>query len=396
MPLITLDANFVRTATCPAGKNKENYYDTAITGFILECRSTGGKTYALRYRDTHDRQIQHKIGDVKSISFDKARSAAQTLRARVVLGEEFSEVKKIKRQIPTLSEFFYERALPFAKGSNKRSWKSDDSIFRNHLQPRFGNIHLDEISHQAVYEFHHALLAGGYAKATCNRALVLLKLLYNLGRRWKIPGTETSPCMDVPHFVANNSRERFLTSEETKLLLTELEKSDNPQLKNIVAILILTGARKRELLDARLNDIDTERCIWTIPLSKSGKARHIPLSDAALSVLTQLPRWDGCPYLVPNPKTLKPYTCFYRAWDTARKNVGLSEVRIHDLRHSAASFLINANISIFEVSKILGHSQIKTTQRYAHLSQDTLLAAVNTAANATGVNWSQHKESKAA
>lgn len=224
MPIVTLSAQFVNTATCPEGKSKENYYDTAITGFILEVRATGGKTYALRYRDSHDRQCQHKIGDAKSISYDKAKTAAQQIRSQVVLGGNPSEERRAKRLVPTLTEFFNERAVPFAKGSKKRSLRSDESIFRNHLQPRFGNCHLDEISHQAVYEFHHGMLADGYAKATCNRALVLLKLLYNLGRRWKIPGAESSPCADVHYFEANNARERFLTAEETIRLHAELEK----------------------------------------------------------------------------------------------------------------------------------------------------------------------------
>jgi len=388
MPIVTLSANFVSTASCPEGKSKENFYDNAITGFILECRASGGKTYALRYRDSHNRQIQHKIGDAQSISFDKAKTAAKMIRSRVVLGEDPATEKRNKRIVPTLSEFFSERALPFAKGSNKRSWRSDVSIFRNHLQPRFGNCHLDEITHKEVYEFHHGMLAKGYAKATCNRALVLMKLLYRLCRRFKIPGAENNPCTDISFFDANNARERFLTAEETKRLHAELENSSNSQLKYIVPLLLLTGARKRELLDARLQDIDTERRIWTVPMSKTGK-RHIPLSDAVLAILSQLPRWDGCPYLVPNPKTRKPYTCIFRSWNTARKNAGLSDVHLHDLRHSMASNMINSGRSIYEVSKVLGHSQIRTSSRYSHLSQATLLEAVNASADSTGVNWSQ-------
>ena len=106
-------------------------------------------------------------------------------------------------------------------------------------------------------------------------------------------------------------------------------------------------------------------------------------------MLAQLPRWEKCPHVVPNPKTLQPYSCVFRSWDTARKNAGLSDVHLHDLRHSAASNLVNCGRSILEVSKILSHSQLKTSQRYAHLSQETLLAAVDAAADSTGVNWSQ-------
>jgi integrase len=306
-----------------------------------------------------------------------------------VLGEDPAEGKRTKRLVPTLSNFFYERALPFAKGSGKRSWKSDVSIFKNHLEKKFGNFHLDEITHQAVIEFHHGMHEAGYAKATCNRALVLLKLLYTLSRRWQIPGAIPSPCIDIHYFEANNARQRYLTAEETKRLHAELEKSDNPQLKFIVALAILSGARKRELLDAQWKDIDLARRIWTVPLSKSGKARHIPISDAALSVFEQLPRWDGCPFVVPNPLTLKPYTSIFRTWDKARKAAGLSDVCFHSLRHSLASNLINNNVPIFEVSKILGHSSLRSTQRYSHLSNEKLLASINIAATATGVNWSQ-------
>ena len=98
-----------------------------------------------------------------------------------------------------------------------------------------------------------------------------------------------------------------------------------------------------------------------------------------LAVLQQIPFYPKCEWLVPNPKTGKPYVSIFGAWDTARKRAGLDEVRIHDLRHSFASFLINSGRSLYEVQKILGHTQVKTTQRYAHLSQDTLIDAANTA-----------------
>lgn len=117
--------------------------------------------------------------------------------------------------------------------------------------------------------------------------------------------------------------------------------------------------------------------------------------QCGLISVESLPRWDRCPYVVPNPKTLQPFTSVFRTWNTARKNAGLPEVRMHDLRNSMASNLFNNGSSILEVSKILGHSQIKTTQRYVHLSQETLLAAVDAAADATGVNWSQPQEAGA-
>ena len=129
-----------------------------------------------------------------------------------------------------------------------------------------------------------------------------------------------------------------------------------------------------------------EKRTWYLPTSKTG-SRHIPIPVAVLKVLDQLPRRDGCPYLVPNPDTVKPLVQIHKAWDKARIAVGLPDLRMHKLRHSMASNMANSGRSIYEVAKVLGHSQLKTTKRYAHLSQETLLEAVYAAANATGTDW---------
>ena len=204
-----------------------------------------------------------------------------------------------------------------------------------------------------------------------------------------IPDVESNPAVGSQHFEANNARERFFTAEETQRLRDALEKSKNPQLKNIFALLLLLGCRKHELLYSRWEDFDLERRTWRIPMAKSGRSRHVPLSKAALEILTQLPRFENCPYVVPNPETLKPYVQIHRSWDNARKAGGLPEVRMHDLRYSMASNMVNSGRSIYEVANVLGHAQLKTSQRYAHLSQETLLEAVDAAANATGTNWGQ-------
>ncbi len=384
MPNVNLDSQFIRQAGCPEDKKKIDYYDNAITGFILEVRSSGGKTYHLRYRDAHGKQRQHKIGDAQSISFEKARAAALKLRSRVVLGENPAEERKVKRSVPTLLEYSQDRYMPFVKGY-KKSWDSDDSYLRNHLLPAFGHLHLDQIHQQAVIEFHHSMRAREYALATCNRMLILLRYMYNLAKKWSIAGAEINPTAGVPLYEANNARERFLTAEEVQRLTGALVKSENTQLQHIVPLLLLTGARKRELLDAKWENFDVDKRIWRIPTSKSGKARYVPLSNIMLSELAKLPKWNECSYLVPNPKTLKPFVSIFGSWNTARKLAGLPEVRMHDLRHSMASNMVNSGRSIYEVAKVLGHTQLKTSQRYSHLSQETLLAAVDAAANASGI-----------
>ena len=383
MPTVTLDAHIARTATCPAGQKKLDLYDTAIPGFVLEVRPSGGKTWYLRYRDARGKQHQHRIGDAAGITFDQARTAAQTTRARVILGENPAEEKKALRAIPTLEDFA-QRYLDYVKGA-KRSWDTDESFLRNHVLPRWAKRHLDEVRQQDIIDLQHGMRASGYAPATANRIVILTRYMWNLGKKWKVPGTETNPASGVELFEENNKRERFLTAEEVQRLVACVRDSDNPQLQYIVPLLLLLGCRKRELLDSQWSHFDLERRTWRIPLSKNGKARHVPLSADVLAIMAQVPRWDDCPYVVPNPKTKKPYVSFFYSWDTARKQAGLPEVRVHDLRHSTASFLVNSGRSLYEVQKILGHTQLKTTQRYAHLSQETLLEAVDSLGSVSGL-----------
>lgn len=386
MPTIALDANIVRTTHCPIDKKREDLYDTLIPGFMLEVRSSGGKTYWLRYRDTHGKQRQLKIGDTKSLTFEQARSAAQTVRARVVLGEDPADERRTLRQVPTLEDFSRDRYMPFVKGY-KRSWEKDASLLKNHLLPRFGKRHLDEISKEDVISLHHATKAAGYAPATANHLVIMLRYMFNLANKWALPGAEKNPASGVLLFEENNKRERYLNAEETQRLYQALLVSDNTQLRYIVPLLLLCGCRKRELLDAEWAHFDIPRRLWRIPISKSGKARHVPLSEGVLKLLEQVPRFPDCPYLVANPKTKKPYVSIFCSWDTARNRAGMPEVRMHDLRHSFASFLINGGRSIYEVQSILGHSQLKTTQRYAHLSQATLLDAADAAMDAAGLSF---------
>ena len=384
MPIQKLDAVFVKLAYCPEGKNKIDYYDPTVAGFVLTVRPNGSKSYSLRYRDAHGRQRQYLIGNAADLSFDKAKREAQRVRSRVTVGENPCEERKAKRAVPTVAQLS-ERYLEHAR-SRKRSHDIDERYLRNHILPRFGKLRITDVTQADVVAWLDGKVKEhGYAQATVNRLQVIFSLMYKLAKRWQVPGAEHNPLAGLGLPNPNNERERFLTPEEVQRLKAAVEASPNTQLKHIVALLLLTGARKRELLDARWEHIDLERRTWTVPMSKSGKARRVPLSAAAVDELRAMPRWAGCPFVVPNPKTLKPYTSIFNAWDTARRQARLPDVRVHDLRHSCASNLVCSGQSLYVVSRVLGHAQMKTSQRYAHLSQDALVAAVD--AGAAVANW---------
>ena len=386
MPRVKLDATFALTATCRAGKKKTDYWDTQTTGFVLEVRSTGGRTYYLRYQNEHDRQCTKRIGGYNDITFDQARKEAKRLRSMVVLGGDPAAAKAHKRAIPTYAEFAAQH-LSNAK-TYQRSYSTTEMYMRRHIVPRWGKLHLDEIRQPEVAQWLAEKAAEGLAPATVEKIRVIFSRSFELAARWSVPGAEKNPTRGIPRAPINNARERFLSAEEAGALRLALENSPNRQLRYIVGLLLLTGARVSELLHAKWNMIAIEQRKWLIPTSKNGRSRWVPLSQSAIDLLAQVPRFPGCQYVVPNPDTLKPYVSVKRAWDTARRDAGMPDLRIHDLRHSAASFMINAGVDLYAVGKVLGHLNHKSTMRYSHLANDTLLAAVEAGAKKLQVDWS--------
>ena len=356
--------------------------DLRVRGLQLERMETGRAKWRLRFSAPNGRgRICMTLGDASILSLADARQIAEKLLRDVALGFDPRLEKEQSKKVPTFAQFIEDQYLPYVK-SYKRSWATDISLLKNHLLPRFGKRYLDEITRQDIQKMHADRRASGAAPGSANRLLIMMRYIFNLTLKWEVPGIKTNPCKGIPLMEENNQMERYLSVEEAERLYRAVCKSENPMLKNIVPMLILTGARKREVLDAKWEDFDISRRIWRISISKSGKARHVPISDGALNVLASMPR--KVEWAFANPGTGKPYVSIFCAWNTARKSAGLSDVRVHDLRHFFASLLINSGRTLYEVQHILGHTQVKTTQRYAHLSQDTLLAAANAATLAVG------------
>ncbi len=254
MPKTKLTSQFVASPTLPTSR-KVDYYDTSITGFILEVRSTGLATYYLRYRDQYGDQRQVKIGDTKSISLEQAKQKAKVLRSEVVLQGEPNQPAKVKKKVPTLLDFVNEHYLGHI-ATYRRNYSPDLSRIRNHILPKFGHLHLDQISSAAIIEMHQELKSKGYAAATSNMVVTLLSVIFNYAKELEIPGSEINPTTKVTLFKVDNIKDRYLKSEEAQRLKDAIDKSENLQLKYIVALLLLTGARKREILDATWSNVD--------------------------------------------------------------------------------------------------------------------------------------------
>lgn len=307
------------------------------------------------------------------------------MRAEVELGGNPQAAKQEKRAIGTyadLAKLHLEHAQAYIK-----SHGCTEMILRRHLTPRWGKLRLDEIKTQDISKWLGEKIAGGMAPATAERIRATFNRSFELGNKFDVAGTEVNPVKNVTRRKFNNARDRFLSPQEAARLHKAAAESENVQLAPFVALALLSGARKMEILKAKWADVDLERRLWLIPETKNGTPRYVPLSQQAVEVIEKLPRWDKCEWLIPNPTTRQPFNTIKRAWETARVAAGMPDLRIHDLRHSFCSSAVAAGVDLYTVGKIVGHKDYKSSQRYSHLANDTLMKAVERSAANLNVDW---------
>lgn len=369
----------VQQYKCPSDRKKIDLTDSTCRGLYVEVRESGGKTYYMRYVDKYKNRQNFRLGRAEDIALAQARLLCDQKRTEVAMGLDPRDERRALRQMPTMNQYYENQCLPYAK-QHKKSWKSESGVFNSHILPPLGHLHLDEIFPKDIEKLTQDMKRRGYANGTINVVLRLLKSAFNLAiNRWEIKGLSKNPAKQIKE-LSTVKRQRFLNEEELVRLKGALEQSKSVMMMPIVLMLLATGARKRELLDSKWADFDLERKEWLIPISKSGKPRIVALNDTALKILMRVDALGmRSVYVFPNVETDKPFSNITNQWHWIRKTAGLHDLRIHDLRHSFASFLINGGRSLYEVQNLLGHSTARMTERYAHLNSETTLAAAKAA-----------------
>jgi len=380
MPVVRITDRFCRTAICMPGKSKVDYFDENLKGYYLQVAKSGKRTFFQRIRKD-GRTLTVRIGDASLLSSRDARVRAKEIKAQSLLGQWNEPFKKSEM---TFQRFVEELYLPYVK-VRKRSWPTDLSLLNNRILPAFGDYSLNDIGRTQIQGFHSELKESGLKASTCDRHLVLIRYIFNLAVEWEF--LAETPAAKIKLFREDNKRERYLSEAETQRLLRVLQADRNRPVALALLFLLSTGARRGEALKARWCDIDMDKQLWRIPAenAKSKKPRAIPLNDLALKVLRELgePLSQESSLFISNYNG-KPLRCITHAWFRMREKAGLPDLRMHDLRHSFASFLVNSGRSLYEVQQILGHSDPSVTMRYAHLSSKALQDAAGSASDCIG------------
>ena len=347
-----------------------------VAGMYVECRSTspGQGSYYLRWKQ--DGKTRHrKLGTTADISLDEARERAKRLRADITLGIESRHVEPAKPVQTTLGQYYTSEYLPFIKQRN-RSWKSTDGVYRRYVKPVFSTCKFTDITRKMVVDFHAELKLRGLAGATADHGLKTLRHIINTAVLNDV--ASNNPAAKVPLFNDFNEINNVPSPDEFRKLMAVLNNSSS-QIALIARMLILTGCRLSELLSATWSNCDLENNVLYIDskYSKNKLPRQIQLSEEAINVLMQSNTHGKYKYLFVNPKTKTRYFSVHKAWDKLRNKAGLPKLRLHDLRHMAASQLADQGESVLVIARYLGHAQVSTAERYSHISNSVLRRASN-------------------
>lgn len=348
-------------------------FDSDVTGFAVRVLPSGKKTYMIQYR-AHGRQRKVAIGKHGTITVDQARTKARELFGRIARGDDPAQEIATYRKAPdvrTLGERFMKEHVHLrCKPTTQREYQRALDLYIN---PAFGNRKISDITRPDVAELHHKYRDRPYQ---ANRTLGVISKMFNLAELWGLRADGSNPCRHVPKY-KEQKRERFLSGEELSRLFVTLDELQTSGEESVAAcnafrLLCLTGCRLSEIQKLKWEYIRPPYIL--LPDSKTGP-RRLPLSPELDALLKSIERMPGNPYVITGLVPGQHLTDLQRPWRRIRKKAELEGVRIHDLRHTYASNAVMSGLSLEEIAKLLGHTQIQTTARYAHLSDEHVHAA---------------------
>jgi len=348
-------------------------WDDEIKGFGVRIMASGARTYQAQYRKG-GRTRRISLGRHGNITTEQARLKAREVMGLVAKGDNPAEDIAQHRRAPSVAalceRFFEAHVLENCKPTTQAEYRRAIDKFIN---PAIGAFRVVDVERKDIAELQQKHRDIPYQ---ANRVLGVLSKMFNLAEVWGLRPDRSNPCRHVPKY-REKKRERFLSQRELQRLgqvLNEAEQdgSESPFIIAGLKLLILTGCRLGEIQTLKWDYIMPRHI--ELPDSKVG-ARRIPLPQAAQDVLNALPYQPSNPYIIAGKLEGSYATDFQRPWRRIRARAGLPTTRIHDLRHTYASMAVSGGMPIQMVGRLLGHTQLQTTMRYAHLADEPVLEA---------------------
>jgi integrase len=352
----------------------------AFAGFGVRVNAGGGKVFFLNYRTRSGRQRRYTIGAYPSWTVGAARIEAHRLRRLVDQGEDpLADIQadRMALTVKELIERFEREHLP-----KKRAKTADDysRMLHTWIAPTLGRLKVAEVTYGDIDRLHRKITTAGYPYRA-NRVAAVLSKMFELAGRWGM--CDDNPCYGIEKN-KEYLRKRYLKGDELARLLRALASHPEQTTANAIRLLLLTGARRGEVLSMRWADVDLGKKLWSKPAAstKQKEDHEVPLSEPALQLLKELrdqqtsKRRELPEYVFSGAGKTGHVVEIKRSWRHLCKAAGLTDLRIHDLRHSFASALVSDGASLPLIGALLGHSNPTTTARYAHLLQDPQRKAI--------------------
>jgi integrase len=376
----------------PPDKPYSYRWDDQLKGFGVRITDKGTKTFIYTYRTRSGRQRRIKIGRWPTWTVEAARRSARELALKVSQGQDPQADRQADREAPTMSDLaalYIEQHLPTKRPAPA---KTDRYAIERLILPAIGQLKVAEVSRADITKIHRQLSEQTPYRA--NRILALLSVMFSLAINQGWIDRNRNPVTGLKRN-QETARERYLTDDELSRLLSALADHHDQAAADAIRLLMLTGARRGEVLSMRWCDVDFDAGRWSKPAhtTKQKKTHHVPLSAPALSILARRQQMSTSTFVFPGRDGRGYRVDLKKPWSSICRQAGIDGLRLHDLRHSYASTLASAGLSLPIIGALLGHSQAATTQRYSHLIDEALRKA--TAKVGDVITSADHRRRKA-
>lgn len=376
----TQKINFTKAAIealpTPSRGSRVYYYDERTRALAVCVTGNGLRSFYV-YRRVGGRPKQIYIGAFPEFTVEMARRKAEEINGQIAIGEDPTAKRKAAREEPTFGDLFQyyleNHAIPY-----KKSWKYDQQQFERYLGT-FVDRKVSSISRDDVRALIRTV-ASRNGPVSANRLLALLKTVFNYAYKNGIVRAE-NPASAVPLF-AERPRERRLHDDEMPAFLKAVAGEPNPDIRDYILLSLATGARKSNVLEMQWSDLNLERRVWRIPVTKNGSSQTVPLTSLAVEILEARNASKVSAYVFPGRGNRGHLVEPKRGWARILKEAGLNDLRLHDLRRTFASYLSDTGATSTLIGVLLNHRSPTATAIYTRPGIDPLRESMETAMNA--------------